>query len=84
MDCLFCNCASAEHLHVPTVLGVVSDLCSDCLHKFGRRSRREFVSTDYSNETSGPVTAARPFEIESSKGLSNVKCHSTRSSGQTK
>ena len=77
MDCLFCNCAPAEHLHVPTALGVVSDLCTDCLYKFGRRSRRKFVAMNYANETSGPDTAARPFETESSKGLSNVKSHST-------
>ncbi len=71
MDCLFCNCALAEHLQVPTVLGVVSDLCSECLHEFGRRPRGRAGPTINFNKTSGPTPAAHSCEPSFSKGFNN-------------
>ena len=56
MDCLFCNVAPVAHLHVPTVLGNVVDLCDDCWQQYGRR--RSSCAKPPPNTTGGPPQTA--------------------------
>ena len=36
MDCELCNTTAATHLLVPTNIGLVANVCDDCLRQYGR------------------------------------------------
>jgi hypothetical protein len=75
MDCHFCSVAPAAHFRVPTFYGIVAGLCRPCYAQYARVLRQPGLSTrelpcrtkssaiqlrlPFSNETSGPTTAAR-------------------------
>ena len=76
MDCQFCNCAPAEHLHVPTSLGSVFDLCSDCLRSMA--VAESVVNATSQTKRVAPTAAHSPKLKPSVKGFTHdLKCTKT-------